>query len=170
MGLDIKRTGWQQCRMPLGTCSVSCCQNTGQCVREAVGGIDWFVFQVHINLVRNSRLSDVDHTPYISAVFAGLCLLVGQCIHEASVFVSVCGTWNTARNCTCHVFYYLLLVLLSAGHVAPFIFHMTAFLSLRALMVGPAADLKAIKHKTFSKTRGHSHQPEALSHLGRKLW
>lgn len=156
VGLDIKRTGWQQCRMPLGICSVSCCQNTGQRVGEAVGGIDWFVFQVQNNLVRNGRLSDVDHIPYNSTVFAGLCLLVSQCIHEA---VSMCGTWNTARVHTCHVFYYLPLALLLAGHVAPFIFHMTAFLSLRALMVGPAADLKAIKHKTFCKTRGHSRQP-----------
>lgn len=91
MGLDIKRTGWQQCRMPLGICSVSCCLNTGQRVREAVGDIDWFMFQVQNNLWRNTQLSDVDHTPYNSSVFAGPCLLVGQCIHEASVFVSV---WN----------------------------------------------------------------------------
>lgn len=172
VGLDIKRTGWQQCRMPLGICSVSCCQNTGQRVREAVGGIDWIVFQVQNNLERNTQLSDVDYTPYNSRVFfpAGLCLLAGQCTYEASVFVSVCGTWNTARSHICHVFYYLPLALLLAGHVAPFIFHMTAFLSLRALMVGPAADLKAIKHRTFCKTWGHSCQPEALSHLGRKLW
>lgn len=170
VGLDIKRTGWQQCRMPLGICSVSCCQNTGQRVREAVGGIDWFVFQVQNNLGRNTQLSDVDHTPYNSTAFAGFCLLVGQCIHEASVFVSVCGTWNTANAHICQVFYYLPLALLLAGHVAPFIFHMTAFLSLRALMAGPVADLKAIKHRTFCKTRGHSRQPEALSHLERKLW
>lgn len=167
VGLDIKWTGWQQCRMPLGICSMSCCQNTGQRAREAVGGIYSIVFQVQNNLGRNTELLDLDYI-YNNGLIAGLCLSVS--VYMRLQYLSVCGTWNAARSHICHIFYYLPLALLLAGHVAPFIFHMNAFLSLRALMAGPATDLKAIKHRTFCKTWDHSCQPEVLSHLGRKLW
>lgn len=58
--------------------------------------------------------------------------------------------------------------LLSVQDARPFIFHMSGFLIFVGPLHWPTSDSKAIKHKTFCKTRA-THAVEALQCLSGKL-